>query len=537
LWLFSATTAANNVKIEENDHTINLAEHIEWLVVDKQMQLSDVQSQREWQPQIATKTLTQEQNLWGRVTLTFNTSGKEPYFLSVGNPYLNLVDIYLLDKRDRILSSHLMGANRDFSAREFQHRLFIASIDSSQKDINVFLKINDDGPLVFPVYIDKQSSVVVREQILLAVIGFISGGLTILSCYFLITYVYMRSPIRFWFSLSSAGFVLLFLNTSGVLGQITGITAYISNITTALVGALLLTSVKVSFAILERVPSTWRYAFYLLGCSLLALAFVPNNNLQMKLMFALLTLALTLIIGLASFYYKTDKKSANLLFVLGVALIILSGVSQVSLFFSDISLNQPLSLLLDGIIMLGLLITALAIEAHEKALKLRHNLQQQSVISDLQHFYKLFTNSAEGLYTSSINGNLISVNPAMCGLFGYENEAEMLEHIQSANQFYANPEDRDLLLGEIHQHGKVLGKEIKGLRRDGSEFWFSISGQIKTENEQRYLFGSIFDITERKQSDINLEYMATHDSLTGIYNRREFESRLKAALHKVATDG
>jgi diguanylate cyclase (GGDEF)-like protein/PAS domain S-box-containing protein len=118
----------------------------------------------------------------------------------------------------------------------------------------------------------------------------------------------------------------------------------------------------------------------------------------------------------------------------------------------------------------------------------------------------------------------------MCTLFGYTDEAEMLREVHNADQFYVNPQDRAIMLGEIHKSDKVIGKEIKGLRKDGSEFWFSISGQIKQEHEKQYLFGSISDVTERKQSNISLEYLATHDSLTGVYNRREFERRLQKGL-------
>lgn len=535
--LISAKAFANTLTIEDDAESIDLATHIEWLITDKSNQLSDIKSHSNWQSQITANTLNENQNLWGRITLSFSPNNKEPYLLSVGNPYLNLVDIYLLDSKDRILRSHLMGADRQLSKREFKHRLFVASINSTQDTVQVFLKVNHDGPLVFPVSLDKQSSMLIREQILLAVIGFISGGLTILSCYFLITYIFMRSPIRFWFSLSCAGFVLLFLNTSGVLGQIIGITAYIANITTILVGALLLTSVKVAFAILERVPPYWRYVFYIFGCALMLAAFIPNNKIQIYFVLTFVSVTFILVLGLACLYFNADKKAANYLSLIGLGLIALSSTSQIVLFYFDVSLNQSLLLILNSVIMLGLVVIALAIEAHEKVLTHRHNLKQLDVINDLQHFYNLFRNSAEGLYTSSIDGQLISVNPAMCSLFGYDNEQEMLENIQNANQFYAMPEDRDLLLGEIHQHGKVLGKEIKGLRKDGSEFWFSISGQIKTENNQRYLFGSIFDITKRKQSDISLEFLATHDSLTGVFNRREFESRLKDALHKVSNEG
>ena len=138
--------------------------------------------------------------------------------------------------------------------------------------------------------------------------------------------------------------------------------------------------------------------------------------------------------------------------------------------------------------------------------------------------------SAEGLYTATLDGKLININPAMCTLFGHDNEQQMLAEVHNTTQFFVTPEERDLLLGEIHQNGVVLGKEMKGQRKDGAEFWFSISAQIKQQQDKKFMFGSIFDISERKQSNISLEYLATHDSLTGVYNRREFELRLRRAL-------
>lgn len=45
-----------------------------------------------------------------------------------------------------------------------------------------------------------------------------------------------------------------------------------------------------------------------------------------------------------------------------------------------------------------------------------------------------------------------------------------------------------------------------------------------------FLYGSIIDVTEKKQSDSSLQFMATHDSLTGVYNRRQFETTLTARL-------
>ena len=528
----SNNMASEQVVISKHNSHINLLGKIDWLITEKSMQLSDIQNLQDWQPSYMPNQVGQDKSLWGKFKIVFDDPDEEQYFLTVGNPHLDYVDVFLLDDKERILGSYLMGGNRDYAKRPFKHRIFITPISAEQQTVTVFIRINDDGPLVFPVNLDRQSSLVEREQFLLAIIGFISGGLTLLACYFLITYIFMRSPVRFWFALSSAAFLLLFLNTKGVLGQITGITAYISNLSCALLGLLLLTSAKVTFAILERVPTIWRYALYSFGFMTLGMAFSSDSALQITFSALMAALSGTLIGLLAFFHHKSDKRTANLVGFLGLAFIAISGFGQVTLFLSGMPLTQQISLIFTVLIMLGIMIIALAIEAHERVLTYRHNMQQQLTIKSLQHFYDLFRNSAEGIYTSSLDGQLISVNPAMCSLFGYIDEAEMLRELNNAAQFYANPQDRAIMLGEIHKSGKVIGKEIKGVRKDGSEFWFAISGQIKREHDKEYLFGSISDVTERKQSNISLEYLATHDSLTGVYNRSEFERRLQSGLHK-----
>ena len=528
----SKNIASEQVVISKHDSHINLLSKIDWLIEEKSLQLSDIQHSQDWQKNYLPNQVNQDKSLWGKFNIMFDNPDEQQYFLSIGNPQLDYVDIFLLDEKNRILGSFLMGSNLDYSKRALKHRIFIAPLSAEQQVVTVFIRINDDGPLVFPVDLDKQSSLIEREQFLLVIIGFISGGLALLACYFLITYIFMRSPVRFWFALSSATFLLLFINTKGVLGQITGITAYISNFNCALLGLLLLTSAKVTFVILESVPTIWRYALYGFGFITLGMAFSSDSGLQITFSALIAALSGTLIGLLAFFYHKSDKRTANLVGFLGLAFIAIGGFGQVSLFLSGIPLTQKTSLIFTMLIMLGIMIIALAIEAHERVIKFRQNIQQQLAIKDLQHFYDLFKNSTEGLYTSSLDGQLITVNPAMYSLFGYADEAEMLREIHNANQFYANTQDRAVMLGEIHKSGKVIGKEIKGVRKDGSEFWFSISCQIKREDDKEYLFGSISDVTERKQSNISLEYLATHDSLTGIYNRSEFERRIQSGLHK-----
>ena len=530
-FFLSALAAQAPLVIDKKLSRVDLLNDINWLTADKNSQLSDVKNLQDWQSSQVFAPLPESKSLWGKIHLSFSNDAADRHFLNIGNPHLNLLDVYIVDEKNRILNSYLMGADRDISRRPYNHRLFVVPIDPNQgQELSVYLKISDDGPLVFPVSLSSQADIVAQEQILLAGIGFISGALAILACYFLITYVLLRSPIRFWFAVSSGTFLILFLNVQGVISQLTGISAYISSVTTVLIGFLLLSSAKVSFAILEKVPVYFRYTLYSIAFLMLGCAFSFTSYQQTLAAVTLSLLSIALIALLSVFYRRRDNKTPNTVYLAGVLLIATTGLAQVSLYLSGVPANIYFSLLFTFAMMLGIVLIALAIEAHERALTFRHSSLQQDTISDLQHFYDMFRNSAEGLYSSSLDGKLLTINPAMCSLFAYANEEEMLANVSSTTEFYANPQDRDHLLGEIHQHGVVLGKEIKGLRNDGTEFWFSISAQIKQDHQQKFMFGSIFDITERKQSNISLAYLATHDSLTGVYNRLEFERRLGEAL-------
>jgi PAS domain S-box-containing protein len=135
------------------------------------------------------------------------------------------------------------------------------------------------------------------------------------------------------------------------------------------------------------------------------------------------------------------------------------------------------------------------------------------------------------LYTAFPNGDLVQVNPAICSLFGYSDSETLLASQPNLSTFFADSKDTDLLLGELSIQQTVLGKEIKGKRKDGSEFWFSISCQLKTVNNSKLHFGSLFDITERRLHQINLQYLNTHDQLTGLFNRRHFLQIMNDRIH------
>lgn len=536
--LWSMFAAAQNTKIDpiliSSDTTnIDLIPHIQELRSAERDQLSQIQSLVEWQQKTDTMPLNDGQALWLRFSLDHQDNKEGNFAIVIDNPSINFIDAYILDDKNRILESFLIGAKRQVDQDAYNHRNFVLPLNFyADQQKQVYIRIRDDGPTVFSINLWRDTSLIAHEQLHMAFIGVIGGALAILFCYFLVTYIMLRSPVRFWFSIANSSLLLLFLNIQGIISQLTGLGAYVAQLNSLLVAVTIFSAAKVCHTMLGNVPVYWRFMSYLITMSLVIIAPIFNSYWQIVLGSALTAAAVLLHLLLAILYHNRDHSMPNRLYALGWLIIAATAMLDVSFYLTGANFDVDYDLVLSFVTMSGVLLIAVAIECHEQSVTRALQIRQQHVIDNLHQFYDLFKNSAEGLYTSSLDGKLVTTNPAMCQLFGYENEDQMLQEVKDTSQLYANPNERESLLDEIYQENMLLGKEVKGVRRDGSEFWFCLSVQLVQNDHEKFFFGSIFDITEKKQSSISLQYLATHDSLTGVYNRREFEQTLREGIRR-----
>ena len=117
-------------------------------------------------------------------------------------------------------------------------------------------------------------------------------------------------------------------------------------------------------------------------------------------------------------------------------------------------------------------------------------------------FRQLFENAMEGVYQSSRDGRLLSVNPAFVRMLGYSS-AEELYALPSVSMCYWFPADRADFIRRLEAEGKIRNAEFRLRRRDGQQIVVLESAHAMRDDAGHVIGyeGTVADITERKQAE------------------------------------
>jgi diguanylate cyclase (GGDEF)-like protein/PAS domain S-box-containing protein len=174
--------------------------------------------------------------------------------------------------------------------------------------------------------------------------------------------------------------------------------------------------------------------------------------------------------------------------------------------------------------------------------ELEQRQQIEQVLRDsrerLQLVLDLTDSSHDGLFIiDPQNRDILHMNQATYASLGYS--AEGFREL-----FKQDPEQ--LLPGYQHwleevrlaQQDKLSSiSQQKMHRRDGSEQAAEISAQLVLVNDREYLIGVTRDNSQRLQLEAQLQRLSQQDGLTGLYNRRYFDSQLNSEWRRLRRQG
>jgi len=143
---------------------------------------------------------------------------------------------------------------------------------------------------------------------------------------------------------------------------------------------------------------------------------------------------------------------------------------------------------------------------------------------------QVFEYSPEAILVTDGDGTILRVNPAFTLITGYRPEEALgrnpriLRSDRHDGEFYR--EMWRSLDENNHWHGEIWDK-----RKNGEIYpkWLCINTVRLPQGETRYV--ALFaDISERKAHEDRVDYLARHDALTGLANRRQLDDRMTKVL-------
>lgn len=145
-------------------------------------------------------------------------------------------------------------------------------------------------------------------------------------------------------------------------------------------------------------------------------------------------------------------------------------------------------------------------------------------------YQALYENAPDIFSTINAAGEILSINNTGAHMLGYEVD----ELIGESAAKFIHPEDQQAVFACIEQRfgnpAAAYDIEYRKIRKDGSILWVHQRATLETGVEEPRLLVVCRDVTDRHILEAQLAYQASHDALTSLINRREFERRMQRLL-------
>lgn len=157
--------------------------------------------------------------------------------------------------------------------------------------------------------------------------------------------------------------------------------------------------------------------------------------------------------------------------------------------------------------------------------------ERKEMERELQLSAIVFENSDAAIMITDIDGKILKTNLAFSKITGYETEevlgrsTRILNSGKQSQAFYQN------LWQQLKTQGSWRG-EIWNRHKNGTLYaeWLSINSVADKFGRTSHYIAIFNDITERKQDEEKIKYLAHYDILTQLPNRALFNDRLQQAI-------
>jgi diguanylate cyclase (GGDEF)-like protein/PAS domain S-box-containing protein len=161
----------------------------------------------------------------------------------------------------------------------------------------------------------------------------------------------------------------------------------------------------------------------------------------------------------------------------------------------------------------------------------RHRMEKELRQSE-EKYRTILESIQDGYFEIDLAGKYTFFNDSMCRIHGYSKEELMgMDNRQHTDK--ENAKKLFQMFNKVYNTGKTTESfDWQIIRKDGTKRYIEASVSPKKDSSGKPMGfrGIIRDITERKQAEERIQYLATHDALTGLPNRLMFNQLLNHAI-------
>lgn len=478
---------------------------------------------------------------WFRFSFENQSISPSGLLLEVGYPLLDSIDFYMTstDSEPELVKHYHAGDMLPYAERLIDHPNFVFPITTtSHSTFDIFIRVQTTSSMQVPLKLWTRDEFLGKQQPELLFMGLLIGVMAIMSVYNLFLFFAVKDKSYLFFVVCLVNYALVIAILMGIAFPYLWPNSVWWNDKSLVVSACLTMTGLSQFSkyFLNMEINSPRGKRLLDACSISLIALAIGSLFLPYFVTIQITAAFVIIAPLTAYLagikiYRKGIVSARIFVIAFSSLVVTTIVFALNKYgilprsnFSEISMH------LSSIVVICLLSLALADRINtERRDKVRH---QQRAIENLDKYRQLYEDALEGIFRMSSDGKPLAVNPAFIKLVGATSKSDFFTRVTNLADFVSGgPEKFKRFVSLIKARQKVVDYEVEAMKLDGTCFCGVIFARaVGTDSQSFFIEGSIIDITERKQSEQRLNYLAHHDPLTDLINRNEFETRVENAL-------
>lgn len=155
---------------------------------------------------------------------------------------------------------------------------------------------------------------------------------------------------------------------------------------------------------------------------------------------------------------------------------------------------------------------------------------EEQLLASEEKFSKAFRSSPDSYtITRQSDGKIVEVNEGFERIFGYSTD-EVVGRSTLELNLWANPDQRQEFMELLRKQGYLRDLDVDLRNKSGEILQCQVSAESITIDDTPCMAAITRDMTERKAYLANMEYQATHDSLTGLPNREYLYKSAESAI-------